>query len=189
MRKQPEIEGALKSFIRDELAKNPLASVETIRAELYRCGYYSIYRGQLDWHYISKLMRKVRVENIARLSTEDRRARWAAVRERHRILTEKMMSIVNAKMVRTVKGDGYPTVHDQIAAASVVMKWDVAMLWAETQLNLIEKPEAIEKKHTREVIVMDTVSETRVLGRPGMSKTSLNNRTPAAAKGRELTVA
>ena len=164
------------SVIRDELAKNPLASVAEVRTQLYRAGYYSIYKGQLDWHYISKLMRKVRVQNIARLSTEDRHLRWAAVRERHRILTGKLMAIVEAKIVNTVKGDGYPTVHDQIAAAHVIMKWDTAMLFAEAQLNMIDQSQTIEKKRTRAVIMTDTVSETRVIGQPRIKKVNIKHR-------------
>jgi hypothetical protein len=185
MRKKPEIEDMLKSFIRDELAKNPLASVQAIRTQLYRYGYYSIYKGQLDWHYISKLIRKVRVENIAQLSTEDRRARWAAVRERHRILTQKLMEIADSEKTSVTKGDQLPTIREKIEAISTIMKWDTAMLWAEAQINLLDKTDTIEKKRTRAVIMTDTISETRALTQPSIKRVALTRK----IKQREVTAA
>jgi vacuolar-type H+-ATPase subunit I/STV1 len=177
MRKKPEIEDMLKDVIRDELAKNPLASVQEIRTQLYRYGYHSVYQGQLDWHYISKLIHKVRIENIARLSTEDRHARWAAVRERHRFLTKKLMAIAASETTSTSKGDGRPTIHDQIEAANTIMKWDAAMLCAEAQIKIMDKTQTIEKKHTRAVIMTDTISETRMLAQPNIKKVALNHGT------------
>lgn len=184
MRKQPEIEDALKTVIRDELALNPLASVQKVRMALYTSGLHSASNGALDWHYISKLMKKVRTENVVKLAPENRIEKLVALKERHRILTEKLLDIVNGKPGIMFGQVAYPSQRDRISAANIILKWDMAMLFAEAQINTIDQTQTIEKKRTRAVIMTDTISETRVLVRPSIKSATLKNQTPGGMKKR-----
>ena len=79
----------------------------------------------------------------------------------------------------------YPSQRDRISAANTILKWDMAMLFAEAQINMIDQTQTIKKKRTRAVIMTDTISETRVLARPSMKKASLKNKVPAGMKNRQ----
>jgi hypothetical protein len=162
MRKQPEVEDGIRSIIRDELALNPLISVQKMRVILYKHRYQSANGSPLDWHYVGKLMRKVRAENIARLSTEDWTERIAAVRERHRIIAEKLGDIVDGKPFIGFGQKIYPTARDRVAAANVILKWDYASLFFESQLL----PKKTTKKQTRAMIVVDELTETTIPSLP-----------------------
>jgi hypothetical protein len=189
MRKQPEIEDALKTVIRDELALNPLASVQRVRMTLYMSGMHSATNGTLDWHYISKLMKKVRTENLVKLAPENRTEKLVALKERHRILTEKLLDIVEGKPIVNLAGVVMPTQRDRISAANTILKWDMAMLFAEAQINMIDKTQTIEKKHTRAVIMTDTISETRVLSQPSSKRVMPGSQASVRKEQRELTAA
>ena len=162
MRKQPEVEDHIKSIIKDHLALHPLASVQNLRNELVVYGYTTAHGFTLDWHYVAKLMRKVRTENLVALSRENRMARLAAVKERHRALTEELTDIIEGKPMITFGGTFYPTQRDRIAAANTIMKWDLALLFTEAQIDAMTKASEPKKKltKTRAVILMDAVSET-----------------------------
>lgn len=128
MRKPKEIEELIKRAIRDEIALYPLKSVAQVRNSLYRQGYQSL-RGELDWHYVSKLMKKVRVENLAELSSQSRTERLVNLKERHRFVTQKLAAILN--------GIDGPTFADKITAANSILKWDMAIFFAEEQTSVI----------------------------------------------------
>ena len=163
MRKNPQVEDGMKSVIKDRLALQPLLSVQNMRLELYKAGYQTAHGFTLVWHYIAKLMRKVRIENIISLSREDRTARLAAVKERHRVLTEKLTEIVEGKPMLTFNGAVYPSQHDRITAANTIMKWDIALLYAEAQMNAAggEQESKKELTETKTVILMNSISETK----------------------------
>lgn len=179
MRKQPIVEDVMKTLIRDELAMNPLASVQKIREKLYWRGFASTNKTFLDWHFIAKLMKKIRIENLAKLSLESRIDRLAALKERHRILTEKLLDIVDARSPNGLVGFTQQTQRDRIAAANTIMKWDLALFFAEEQVGLIDEMQVVEQKRTREVITAETISETRTIskgrsGRPLIKRESIS---------------
>jgi hypothetical protein len=186
MRKQPEMEDALKTVIRDELALNPLASVQKVRMKLYLSGMHSVNNGTLDWHYVAKLMKKVRTENLVKLAPENRTEKLVALKERYRVLTEKLLDIVEGKPIVNLGGVVMPTQRDRIAAANSILKWDTAMLFVEAQLNMIDQPQTIEKKQTRAIIMMETTSETKTFptsnGTPDME--GLGEKTTAIRQNR-----
>ncbi len=152
MRKGPEIEDGIKSIIRDELALSPLLSVQKMRVQLFMNGYKTS-NGPLDWHYVSKLMSKVRCANVASLKTHTRVQRLVALRERHRILTEKLKDIVECKPIISFDKPIYPTQGDRIAAANLIMKWDLAMLFVEDTAN---QPNL---KHKTTALIVDSKQE------------------------------
>ena len=159
MRKQPQVEDGMKRIIKDQLALHPLVSVQGMRIELHQAGYTTSNGFTLDWHYIAKLMRKIRIENLTTLSRENRSARLAAVKERHRVLTEKLTDIIEGKPMITFNGTSYPSQRDSIAAANTIMKWDIALLYAEEQISSLNEAREPKKMltHTKAVILMDTL--------------------------------
>lgn len=161
MKKKTEMEVILKDAIRDHLALNPFISVRKMSVQLHLHGYHSASDGIMDWHYISRLMKEVRIENVAKLSPENRIERLVALKERHRVLTSLLLPI--AKGERSIYYDKIvePTFRDQIAAANTILKWDKELLFAESQLNLLNRTQSIEKKRTRAMVLIDQVSEKR----------------------------
>lgn len=153
MRKPKEIEELIKRAIRDEIALYPLKSVAQVRNALYLKGYQSL-RGELDWHYVSRMMKAVRQENLAELSTQSRVERLANLKERHRIVTQKLARILD--------GDNGPAFADKIAAANSILKWDIALLYAEEQLKQIEKAETKETLKIHPVILELPPSNGRI---------------------------
>lgn len=151
MKKKKEVEEVIKRAIRDELALKPLLPIAHLRSKLHSQGYAQVY-GPLDWHYVSKLTKQVRLENLTVLSSEDRSGRLARVKERHRIITEKLTRILEGEPER---GDKlvFPTAAERIAAANTIMKWDLALLYAEEQLNEIEKAEMKKPLHLRPIVI------------------------------------
>jgi len=163
MRKQPEVEDHIKSIIKDHLALHPLASVQNMRTELAVRGYNTAHGLTLDWHYVAKLIRKVRMDNLVSLSRENRMARLVALKERHRALTEKLTDIVEGKPAMTFNGAIYPTHRERIAAANTIMKWDTALLFIEAQIEGLDKTSESKKEltETKTVILMNSISETK----------------------------
>jgi hypothetical protein len=159
MRKKAEVEDALKSAIRDMLALRPLLSVQGVRVRLKARGYSSIYDGILDWHYISRLMRKVRAENLIKLGSEDRTARLVAFKERQRLLTENLMTIVEGDP----QGTRFPTHLERIAAANMILKWDMAVLFAEEQIKRIESSPSAKRNRPKTLLVMNATSRSKPL--------------------------
>lgn len=133
MRKPKEIEELIKRAIRDDVALYPLKSVAQVRNSLYRHGYQSL-RGELDWHYVAKLMRKVRQENLESLTSQSRNERLTNLKERHRIITQKLAGILNGEAISLNDKVSYPTHADRVAAANTILKWDMALFFAEEQV-------------------------------------------------------
>lgn len=158
MKKQPEAEIQIKNIIRDKLALDPLLSVQKIRNKLCVSGYSTASGKTLDWHYVSKLMRKVRLENISSLSRIDRMTRLAVVKERHRVLTKKLLPIAEGRALVSLGEIITPKPRDMIAAANVIMKWDMNLLFAEKQIETISKHRITRKERkTQALMAIDTV--------------------------------
>lgn len=148
MKKSKEAEELIKRAIRNDIALYPLKSVAEVRNALYRQGYQSL-RGELDWHYVSKLMKKIREENLTELASQDRTTRLVNLKERHRIVTQKLAAILN--------GSDGPTFADKIAAANSILKWDMAVFFAEGSM---EKSTQLEEK--QEVLLLYRGSKKRI---------------------------
>lgn len=151
MRKTKQIEELIKRRIRDELALKPLASVSQIRVALFKQGYQQIY-GKLDWHYVNKLVKAVRAENLAALYSEDRNERLLHIKERHRVIVQKLVEILEGEPSNSYDKPNFPSHADRIAAASTILKWDTAMFFMEEQIKAIED--------TKQEVIAITVRET-----------------------------
>lgn len=167
MRKQPEVTENIKSIIRDKFAMRPLMSVEKMRVELFFHGFINVNGGFLDWHFVSKTMRKVRLENIEKLKYEDRQSRLVRLKERHRIITDHLADIVegNRMMTDGEKEARYPTPTERIMAANAIMKWETAVFFAEETAKLnTEKTESsvvIEKQEPIKLIAVETKPDSK----------------------------
>lgn len=132
MIKPKEIEELVKGAIREELALHPLKSVMQIRSTLFKHGYQAV-NGPLDYHYISRLVKAIRMENILALNATTRAERLAIFRERHRAITERLADILDGKPSQSFDKPNYPTNGERVAAAATILKWDMALLIAEEQ--------------------------------------------------------
>lgn len=152
MRKAKQIEDLIKRAIRDELALNPLKSVSQIRLALFKQGYQQVY-GKLDWHYVSKLVKQVRLENLASLYSKDRGERLALIKERHRVITEKLVGIIEGEAGTSYDKPNFPTHTERIAAANTILKWDMALFFAEEQVKAIQAAEQKEPIKVHPVVL------------------------------------
>lgn len=152
MRKSKQIEDLIKRAIRDELALNPLKSVAQIRLALFKQGYQQVY-GKLDWHYVSKLVKQVRLENLASLYSKDRGERLSIIKERHRIITQKLVGIIEGEASNSYDKPNFPTHTERIAAANTILKWDMALFFAEEQVKVIEAAEQREPLKVHPVVL------------------------------------
>ncbi|NBV76628.1 hypothetical protein EBR66_00450 [bacterium] len=132
MRKPKEIEELIKRAIRDEIALHPLKSVAQVRIALFKYGYQAL-EGPLDWHYVARLMRAIRKENLKTLTNQSRAERIATLKERHRLITQKLADILDGKPISRMHDISYPAHADRVAAANTILKWDMAMFFAEEQ--------------------------------------------------------
>lgn len=146
MKKSQTIKDLIKRVIRDELALNPLKSVSQIQLTLFKQGYQQVH-GKLDWHFVDKLTKQVRAENLASLHAQDRSKRLAQLKERHRIITQKLTSILEGEASQSFDRPNYPSHADRIAAANTILKWDMAMFFAEEQYHASEKMGRGEEKN------------------------------------------
>src|SRR3989344_4532178 len=138
MKKKREVEEMIKRAIRDELALRPLTSIARMRVVLHQQGYFQI-RGTLDWHYVSKLSQQVRLENLAALYPQDRSERLSIIKERHRVITEKLSHIVDGEAATGFDRPIYPSAGERVAAANTILKWDLALFYAEEQVKALDQ--------------------------------------------------
>lgn len=110
MRNAKEIEELIKRAIRDELAFNPLKSVAQIRLSFFKQGYQQVY-GKLDWHHVSKLVKQVHIKNIASLYFKDRGEQFSIIKERHRVITQKLVGIIEGEASNSLQQVELPNAH------------------------------------------------------------------------------
>jgi hypothetical protein len=173
MRKPREVEEMTKRAIRDELALHPLLSVARIQGTLQRAGYAAIH-GPLDWHYVNKLVKKVRQENLASLFPKDRAERFAMLQERHRAITGLLIPIVEGKWTGDINGDRMviPTSSERIAAANTILKWDMTLFFAEEQVKAIETVERGQPLRVEPIMIEAKVKPIRSFSRKDVRSTT-----------------
>ena len=131
MKKRNEIEQNIKLVIRDQIAINPIVSVRRVQLVLHEGGFQTYQGKPLDWHYVAKLVRKIHNENIATLKFQDKSARLIILRERYRVITDKLLKIVFHDSFPSGPEQPAPSYQEQIAAANMLMRWDLALFYAE----------------------------------------------------------
>ena len=122
-----------------------------VRGALFKQGYQAL-NNPLDWHYIARLMKKIRQENVQTLTKQSRTERLADLKERHRVITQKLADILDGKPISTTFNTSFPNHADRVAAANTILKWDMAMFFAEEQTS-----EVVEEQPRKEVIQVSTL--------------------------------
>jgi hypothetical protein len=161
MKKPKHIEDLIKRAIRDEIALHPLKSVAQIRSTLFRYGYQAL-DGPLDWHYIARLMRVIRKENLESLTNQSRDERLANLKERHRIVTQKLADILDGKPTSIIDKTSYPTHAERIVAANTILKWDMAIFFAEEQSQSALIEEEVARKIVQPMVLTMRNRETSI---------------------------
>ena len=90
-----------------------------MRVVLHQQSYFHVHA--LDWHYVSKLTQQVRIENLAALYPQDRATKLAIIKERHRVITEKLSHIVEGEPSNGFDKPIYPTNGERVAAANTIL--------------------------------------------------------------------
>jgi len=139
MKKRLEVEQHIKQIIRDQIAINPIISIRKIQTALFDGGFKTYQDKLLDWYYVAKLVRKIQNENIATLKFQDKAARLVILREKYRVISEKLFKVLFYDTFPSDLGTPVPTYQEQIAAANMIMRWELAVFYAEVDAGVFNK--------------------------------------------------
>ncbi len=139
MKKRLEVEQHIKQIIRDQIAVNPIMSIRKIQTALFDAGFKTYQDKLLDWYYVAKLVRKIQNENIATLKFQDKAARLVILREKYRIISEKLFKVLFYDTMQSDPLVPVPTYQEQIAAANMIMRWELAVFYAEVDAGVFNK--------------------------------------------------
>ncbi len=139
MKKRLEVEQHIKQIIRDQIAVNPIMSIRKIQTALFDGGFKTYQDKLLDWYYVAKLVRKIQNENIATLKFQDKAARLVILREKYRVISEKLFKVLFYDTMQSDPLIPVPTYQEQIAAANMIMRWELAVFYAEMDAGVFNK--------------------------------------------------
>ena len=114
----------------------PMSSVSNMQEFLYELGYRSVNETYVDWHYLSKLMYKVRTDVLRKMSVETRVERLSIIKESHKSITAMLGQIVSCD--RSLGSIMKITTRDRISAAALILKSNIAMFYVEENLGLLK---------------------------------------------------
>jgi hypothetical protein len=142
MRVLPPVEEQIRRIVRDERAKDPLASVSKLEASLEK----HFQRG-FSHQYVSKIADKVAREGLIQADRTQIEERMNFTRENYRMMREELLKIVYWTPDNAVPGVPKPLAKDRIEAAKNVVMMDLALLSAEIANGMYRKPiDAIAKE-------------------------------------------
>jgi hypothetical protein len=141
MRVLPPVEEEIRRIVRDERAKDPLASVSKLKAALER----HFNRG-FSHQYVSKIADKVAREALIQADRTQIEERMNFTRENYRMMREALFNIIY-----WIPGNGQPApdARDVVDAAKNVVMMDLALLSAEIANGMYRKPIDIIAKEFR----------------------------------------
>jgi len=140
MRKTAETEHQLKLSIRNILARDPLTSVQKLQRDLQQKGFKTAAGNPLDWHYVSKLVRKLAREAAFAVDEQKIGERLAITKESYRLMVERLWRIIDYKWEYLEQFGLYPPKTDEIIKAiNTLMKLDLAILKAEMDAGIFER--------------------------------------------------
>ena len=138
--KKPRIqEDKIKRAIRDAIVIDPFISIARLQDALFEKGYKTHSNQSLDWDYVAKLRNKVHRQSIEDVNHQEVVARIAQLKERYRIVFERLVRI--AFYSDDMKKDGLPppSYRDQINALREISRLDVAIFGAELDAGIFER--------------------------------------------------
>ena len=151
MKKGNVVEENIKIIIRDQIAINPIVSVRKVQMALHENGFQTYQGKPLDWHYIAKLIKKIHNENIATLKFHDKSARLIILRERYRVITDKLLKILFYDSYETDPETPVPSYNEQIMAANMLMRWEFALFAAEKDAGVFDLQVVNEDQRNRPI--------------------------------------
>ena len=92
-----ETEHQLRMAVRDILARDPLTSVQKLQRDLKERGFQTAAGNTLDWHYASKIVRKLGQEAAFAVDQQKIEERLAITKERYRLMVERLWRIIDYK--------------------------------------------------------------------------------------------
>ena len=134
-----ETELKIKKNIRDILVLDPMIGVPTLGDTLFKRGFKTGSGNKLDTHYLYKLVKKIRGENINRADRQKLNERLADLKERYRLVYEKLVKIAFYSKELQELGMPAPKYKDQIEALNAITKLDLQILQAEMDAGVFER--------------------------------------------------
>jgi hypothetical protein len=126
--------------IRDILARDPLTSVQKLQRDLKDRGFQTAAGNPLDWHYVSKIVRKLAREAAFAIDQQKIEERLAITKERYRLMVERLWRIIDYKWEYLEQFGLYPPKTDEVLKAiNTLMKLDLAILKAEMDAGIFER--------------------------------------------------
>jgi len=138
-KKDHDQEVEIKNAIRDVLAVNPLISMRSLVETLARKNYKTADGNPLHRVYVGRLVRKVWGDMRDRVDRQTSSDRLALIKERHRLVYERLMRIAFYTDDLQKEGAPPPAYRDQIRALTEIIKLDLAILNAEMDLGIFER--------------------------------------------------
>jgi hypothetical protein len=132
MRVLPPVEEEIRRIVRDERAKDPLASVSKLEAALEK----HFQRG-FSHQYVSKIADKVAREGLIQADRTQIEERMNFTRENYRMMRERLLKILYWK---PEDGGKSPANRDVNEAAKNIVMMDLAILQAEAAAGMYKKP-------------------------------------------------
>lgn len=139
MKKSPLQEEKIKRAIRDILVVDPLISIAKLQDALFEKGYRSANATVLDWRYIQKLKHKVHRTTVEQTDRAKVSERVSEMKERYRLMLERLMRIVYYSDEMKKEGFSPPTVREQINAINSIIRLDVMLFNSELDAGLFER--------------------------------------------------
>lgn len=139
MKKSPLQEEKIKRAIRDILVVDPLISIAKLQDTLFEKGYKSANATVLDWRYLQKLKHKVHRTTVEQTDRAQVSGRVAEMKERYRLMLERLMRIVYYNDEMKKEGFNPPSIREQINAINSIIRLDVMIFNSELDAGLFER--------------------------------------------------
>ena len=149
MKKRNEVEQHIKEIIRDKLAINPIVSICKVQTALFDEGFRTSQDTALDRHYVTKLVTKIQRENIATLKYQDKAARLSILVEKYRVISDQLLKVIFYDRYKVDEKIPVPSFHEQIMAANLLMRWDLALFYAENDAGVYERKTEINNPRNK----------------------------------------
>lgn len=136
----PEYEEEIKIAIRDFIILDPSVSIPRLGKYLKEKKGFETYKGnELDEKYLTRLLKKVRKEQIDRVDKVKLIGRVSELKERYRLTYEKLIKIAFYTKEMMEAGMPPPSYKDQIEALKTINKLDLEILQAEMDAGIFER--------------------------------------------------
>jgi hypothetical protein len=139
MKKLAVYEDKIKRAIRDIVVIDPLISIAKLQDALFDKGYKTSSGTVLDWRYIHKLHHKVHRNTVEQTDREQVVERIAQMKERYRLMFERLLRIVYYSDDLKKEGFSPPSIREQINAINSIVRLDALIFNSELDAGIFER--------------------------------------------------